>query len=195
VVSEFTEEGSHLFPVEPHNLPGLFEVARLNFVQPVVAVPACGHRHTRFPALERSVIKEWLDGEDVIERRHSKIIAGLQKKAEVLGVSVRRGQQPENHGSPEQDFAVIDDGAAGEDPAHLSETSTTLGFVFPGRRNSQRLTEILLRKAQKAAVSGPLPVEPFNDEAPTPAESLHLTSSDRKAELAGQCETEVLVFD
>src|SRR5687767_8262360 len=89
----------------------------------------------------------------------------MQEDAEVLRVSVRRAEQPEDDLSFHEEAAIIVRIIAClEKLKNFSNTRSAFGLILASRRHGKRLAQILLWQPQQALVIRPAAIEAFDDQ-------------------------------
>ena len=81
-------------PRQTSSLCRLNKVAAFDFIDPVMPAVPDRHREFQLLALDLPGSKTWLCRKDVINRRKLELAASPQEDAEILGMPIRRPDQP-----------------------------------------------------------------------------------------------------
>ncbi|CCK17516.1 hypothetical protein BN136_3526 [Cronobacter universalis NCTC 9529] len=167
----------------------------------MVIVTAAAHRHRQLALLPRNLVITRPDnrpgGKDVIERRQVVTVAGQVRDAEVLGVAVGRGEDPEDNLGAEKMRAIrLRVFRTAQDSHDIADAGPAVGLIFTQRRDAERLAHILLRQTQPPLPIGrKTPVEAFDNQHFLLIELRHLRARDRNIPGFQQLRAEPFVFN
>src|SRR5215467_783832 len=174
----------------------LHEVTRSNRVHCVV--PLCTDCHGKLHLVLANLlcVKAGLCRDHVIERREAKSPTRGKTNAEVLGMTVRRAQQPEDDLCFEEKSLVgLRRVAAFQQFRNIADARSTVGLIFAGGRNGKGLATILLRLTQKSLISCPQPVEAFDNEHAPSRDIGNRGVCSRNTECADELQTQIFVLN
>ena len=114
----------------------------------------------------RTMAEHGIGGHDVVQGREAVAAATFQKEAEILRMSVRRGEEMEKDLGFQKGFPVGKRFARSqEEPQDADDSGPSVGFVLESRGRAGRLTQILLREPDDPGpVAGKTPVETFHGQ-------------------------------
>src|SRR5690606_17171901 len=162
----------------------------------IVALIANCHGETKLPPLKLLCGVVRLGGHDVVKRRHAVSSTGREKEAEVLRVTVRCANQPESDLCLQKSkaifFGIV---TTVEQVEAFPNARTAIAIVLDRWRHGERLTKVLLRHAQQAAIAGLQSIEALDGKHTDVVESDNLALGHVQPKLTTERETEVLVLD
>ena len=168
-----------------------------DFVDLIMTTGTDRHGQFHLLAFDLVRIKTRLRSQHIIERRQMITAPGTKKDTEILGVPVRRANQPEQDLRLQNNFLITGRIiAALEQIKYLNHPRPPVALIFPGGRHRQGLATIFLRQTQQPLILRPAPVEPLNDQCLYVFPNVCMSATcDRQAEGGSQFEAVKFIFD